>query len=124
VGVNFNPQKINLEQVIQKPFVITNKQQLDDLEKHLISNFENKNKWYQLILKEKIDEALTVEYYFYYNLILDLIKSALHQGVNKCIQYIKKKFFKSYRVVSSPSSMAAFKKISEDIKNWDFHRNF
>lgn len=300
VGLNFNPQKINLEKVIQKPFVITNKQQLDDLEKHLVSNFENKNKWYQLVLEEKFDEALTIDYHLYYNLILDLLKSAvkentvsnyqreigylkyyfltnfkksfdnrrgklvrinsginkkessflqklikdhslsvcleigmafgvstlailiqlshsrkknkilisidpfqrtqwesmglqlisetgleymhklveeksyialpnllknntgkfnfifidgwhtfdytlvdffyadkllkiggfividdaLHQGVNKCVQYIKRNLFKSYQVISSPNSMAAFKKVSEDTKNWDFHRNF
>ena len=101
VGLNFNPQKINLEKVIQKPFVITNKQQLDDLEKHLVSNFENKNKWYQLVLEEKFDEALTIDYHLYYNLILDLLKSAVKENTvsnyQREIGYLKYYFLTNFK---------------------------
>jgi predicted O-methyltransferase YrrM len=67
--------------------------------------------------------------FFYSNLLLKingyiLIDDALHHGVNKCIEYIKSNYSDSYKKLDSPVTFALFKKINEDKREWNFHKNF
>ena len=80
-----------------------------------------------------IDGFHTFDYtlldFFYSNLLLKingyiLIDDALHHGVNKCIEYIKNNYLDSYKKIDSPVTFALFKKINEDKREWNFHKNF
>jgi predicted O-methyltransferase YrrM len=67
--------------------------------------------------------------FFYSDKLLNIggiiiIDDAKHSGVNKCVQYIKTNLYQSYRKLNSPDTVACFKKINEDTKNWNFHKNF
>jgi predicted O-methyltransferase YrrM len=80
-----------------------------------------------------IDDFHTFDYtlldFFYSNLLLKingyiLIDDALHYGVNKCIEYIKNNYSNFYKKIESPITFALFKKINEDKREWNFHKNF
>ena len=79
-----------------------------------------------------IDGFHTFDYtlidFFYSDLLLDIngyiiIDDALHNGVAKCIKYIKANY-KHYIIIKSPKTICVLKKISNDNRKWDFHINF
>lgn len=93
----------------------------------LLETYENK---FQFIF---IDGWHTFDYtlvdFFYADKLLEIggiivIDDAKHSGVNKCVQYIKTNLYQCYRKLNSPDTVACFKKINEDKKNWNFHKNF
>lgn len=51
------------------------------------------------------------------------IDDALHKGVNKAIKYIESNY-RSYIRKKSPITVATFKKIKEDDREWFYHKNF
>lgn len=66
--------------------------------------------------------------FFYSDLLLKIggiiiIDDALHSGVSKCCKYIDTNY-KFYKKLESPNSVAAYLKISEDKREWNFHENF
>jgi predicted O-methyltransferase YrrM len=70
----------------------------------------------------------TIVDFFYAFLLLNvggiiIIDDALHKGVNKCIKYLETNYI-NCRKLKSPSTIACFKKIKEDTRDWDFHVNF
>ena len=93
----------------------------------LLETYENK---FQFIF---IDGWHTFDYtlvdFFYADKLLEIsgiivIDDAKHSGVNKCVQYIKTNLYQAYRKLNSPNTVACFKKINHDVKNWNFHKNF
>jgi predicted O-methyltransferase YrrM len=52
-----------------------------------------------------------------------IIDDAFHKGVNKCIKYIETNYKNCKRLVSPPS-VACFKKVKNDTREWDFHVDF
>jgi len=65
---------------------------------------------------------------FYSNLLLKvggiiMIDDAYHQGINKCIKYIDANY-KHFKRIQSPLTIAAYQKISDDNRSWDYHINF
>lgn len=66
--------------------------------------------------------------FFYANLLLReggiiVIDDALHNGVKKCIEYIKTNYL-FYKKINSPITVGAFKKMKNDDRDWNFHKNF
>jgi len=66
--------------------------------------------------------------FFYSNLLLRkngiiVIDDALHKGVNKCVKYIERNY-KNYKKIDSPITVAAFKKLGDDNREWNFHSDF
>ena len=66
--------------------------------------------------------------FFYSNLLLRkkgiiVIDDALHSGVKKCVKYIDTNF-KNYKRIYSPKTQAAYIKLSDDKREWNFHRDF
>ena len=60
-------------------------------------------------------------------IVIDDIK---HRGVKKTIKYLDTNYFDYYKRIykiknlECPNSFATYKKLKEDTRNWDFHRNF
>jgi len=88
-----------------------------------------KKEVYDLIF---IDGWHTFDYtlldFFYADLLLKvggiiIIDDAMHQGVNKFLRYIDSNY-KHYKRIQSPNTVGAYKKISEDKRDWDYHTNF
>jgi predicted O-methyltransferase YrrM len=66
--------------------------------------------------------------FFYANLLLKvngiiIIDDALHNGVKKCVDYLKTNYL-FYKKLESPITVACFKKIKDDNRDWNFHKNF
>jgi predicted O-methyltransferase YrrM len=66
--------------------------------------------------------------FFYSSLILKIggiivIDDAYHAGVNKFMKYIDSNY-PHFKRIPSPSTVCCYKKLSEDIRDWDFHKNF
>lgn len=66
--------------------------------------------------------------FFYADLLLKIggiivIDDALHKGVAKCVKYINTNY-KHFKRINSPKTFAAYKKISNDKRDWDFHKEF
>jgi hypothetical protein len=92
-----------------------------------------------LLIKKKlkfdfifIDGFHTFDYtlldFFYSNLLLKIngtivIDDALHHGVAKCVKFIESNY-KFYKKEPSPVSCAVFYKISNDMRETDFHKDF
>jgi predicted O-methyltransferase YrrM len=63
--------------------------------------------------------------FFYANLLLKvggiiIIDDALHAGVSDCVKYLNKNY-NFYNKLSSPVTVASYKKIKEDNREWNFH---
>ena len=52
-----------------------------------------------------------------------IIDDALHKGVGKCVKYIETNYPHCRKLVS-PSTVACFKKVKKDTRDWNFHVNF
>jgi len=87
------------------------------------------NKKYDFIF---IDGWHTFDYtlldFFYSSLILKIggiivIDDAYHAGVNKFMKYIDSNY-PHFKRITSPSTVCCYKKLSEDTRDWDFHKNF
>jgi predicted O-methyltransferase YrrM len=52
-----------------------------------------------------------------------IVDDFLHKGVNASMKYIMTNW-SHYKRLKSPHSFAAFEKISEDKRDWDFHKTF
>ena len=52
-----------------------------------------------------------------------IIDDALHSGVSKCIKFIDSNM-ENFQKIQSPSTIAVYKKISEDKREWFYHKNF
>jgi hypothetical protein len=52
-----------------------------------------------------------------------VIDDALHHGVAKCVKFIESNY-KFYKKEPSPVSCAVFYKISNDMRETDFHKDF
>ena len=66
--------------------------------------------------------------FFYSSLILKVggiivVDDAYHAGVNKFMKYIDTNY-PHFKKIHSPSTVCAYKKLSEDKRDWDFHQNF
>ena len=66
--------------------------------------------------------------FFYANLLLKengiiIIDDALHNGVKKCVDYIRTNYL-FYKKLESPITIACFKKIKDDNRDWNFHKMF
>ncbi len=66
--------------------------------------------------------------FFYSDLLLKvggviIIDDALHKGVSKCAKYIDTNY-KFYKKLESPNSVAAYLKLKEDNREWNFHFDF
>jgi predicted O-methyltransferase YrrM len=66
--------------------------------------------------------------FFYSNLLLKIggiiiIDDALHNGVSKCIKYLELNY-KFYSKLEGPKTIAIFKKISNDNRDWNYHTFF
>ena len=66
--------------------------------------------------------------FFYSDLLLKkdgiiIIDDALHKGVSKCIKYINTNY-KHYIKIESPITVAAYKKLYDDKREWNFHIDF
>lgn len=92
---------------------------------HLLS----KKKRVELVF---IDGWHTFDYtlidFFYADQLLPIngiivIDDALHPGVAKCVQYMCNNY-KHYVKLDSPRTLAAFKKIKQDQRAWNFHEKF
>lgn len=93
-----------------------------------------------LLLKENkkfdfifIDGWHTFDYtlldFFYASLLLEIngyiiIDDALHSGVNKCVKYIETNYKHFVRIYPSPNTVAVFKKLKDDDRDWNYHREF
>ncbi len=90
---------------------------------------KNKEKSFDFIF---IDGFHTFDYtlidFFYSDLLLKIngiiiIDDALHQGVRQCCEYLNKNF-KHFKKLESPSSIAVYKKLNDDKREWNFHVRF
>jgi predicted O-methyltransferase YrrM len=90
---------------------------------------KKKNNYFDFIF---IDGFHTFDYtlldFYYANLLLKIngiiiIDDALHSGVNKCIKYIETNYL-FYKKQESPITIAVFKKITEDNRDFNFYKNF
>ncbi len=79
-----------------------------------------------------IDGFHTFDYtlidFFYSDLLLEIngiiiIDDALHQGVRQCCEYLNKNF-KHFKKLDSPNSIAVYKKLNDDKREWNFHVRF
>ena len=66
--------------------------------------------------------------FFYSNLLLKIggiiiIDDALHNGVSKCVKYLETNY-KFYVKLNGPATIAIFKKIKDDNREWNFHNFF
>jgi predicted O-methyltransferase YrrM len=66
--------------------------------------------------------------FFYASLMLRIggiivVDDAYHEGVNKFMKYIDTNY-PHFKKISSPSTVCAYKKLSEDKRDWNFHKNF
>ena len=66
--------------------------------------------------------------FFYSNLLLKvggiiIIDDALHVGVSKCINYIDTNC-NYYKKLESSKTIASYKKIKDDDREWNFHKHF
>ncbi len=52
-----------------------------------------------------------------------IIDDALHKGVSKCVKYIETNYPHCRKLVSPPT-VACFKKVKKDPRDWNFHVNF
>ncbi len=52
-----------------------------------------------------------------------IIDDALHKGVSKCVKYIETNYPHCRKLVS-PHTVACFKKVKKDTRDWNFHVNF
>lgn len=52
-----------------------------------------------------------------------IIDDALHKGVSKCVKYIETNYPHCRKLIS-PSTVACFKKVKQDPRDWNFHVNF
>ena len=82
-----------------------------------------------------IDGFHTFDYtlidFFYSNLLLKkngiiIIDDALHKGVSKCVKYIETNYNSFYKKLTdkTPITFAAFRKINDDTREWNFHVDF
>jgi predicted O-methyltransferase YrrM len=78
-----------------------------------------------------IDGYHTFDYslldFFYSDLLLKkdgiiIIDDALHFPVSDCIKYIERNY-KHYKKIASPNSVAAFVKIGDDKREWNYHKS-
>lgn len=65
--------------------------------------------------------------FFYSNLLLKIngiimIDDALHKGVTDCIKYLNKNYL-FYKKLESPKTIAIYRKIKNDDREWNFHSN-
>jgi predicted O-methyltransferase YrrM len=66
---------------------------------------------------------------FYYSSLLVriggtiIIDDALHAGVNKCIKFIDTNM-SNFKKLESPNTIAVYKKVREDKREWFYHKNF
>jgi len=66
--------------------------------------------------------------FFYSNLLLKInsiiiIDDALHAGVKKCINYLDRNY-KFYEKINCPVTIACYRKIKDDNREWNFNENF
>lgn len=66
--------------------------------------------------------------FFYGDLLLEIggyiiIDDVLHHGVDKSVKYINKNY-RHFEKVKGPSTFAVYKKLEEDKRDWNFHKNF
>lgn len=66
--------------------------------------------------------------FFYSDVLLKLngfiiIDNALDHGIAKCIKYIETNYL-FYNKIESPITIAVFKKINQDDREWNFHKHF
>jgi hypothetical protein len=52
-----------------------------------------------------------------------MIDNALDHGVAKCIKYIETNY-SFYKKIETPITFVVFKKIKEDTREWNFHKQF
>lgn len=52
-----------------------------------------------------------------------IIDDALHAGVSKCIKFIDTNM-SNFKKLESPNTIAVYKKIGEDKREWFYHKNF
>ncbi len=52
-----------------------------------------------------------------------IIDDALHAGVNKCIKFIDTNM-SNFKKLESPNTIAVYKKMGEDKREWFYHKNF
>ncbi len=66
---------------------------------------------------------------FYYSSLLVriggtiIIDDALHAGVSKCIKFIDTNM-SNFKKLESPNTIAVYKKVGEDKREWFYHKNF
>jgi hypothetical protein len=53
-----------------------------------------------------------------------VVDDALHQGVKKTLKYIDTNYNDYYKKLESPKTFGAYKKIKDDTRSWDFHKEF
>jgi predicted O-methyltransferase YrrM len=66
--------------------------------------------------------------FFYANLLLKvggtiIIDDVLHESVKQCVDYLNSNY-KFYKKLESPKTVASYKKIKEDDREWNFHQRF
>ena len=68
-----------------------------------------------------------IDFFYSLELLKDdgiiIIDDALHKGVGKCVKYIETNYPHCRKLVS-PSTVACFKKVKKDTRDWNFHVNF
>lgn len=67
--------------------------------------------------------------FFYSDLLLKvkgiiIIDDALHSGVAKCVRYIQSNYHHYRKIETGTETFAAFIKMSEDKRDWNFHKPF
>jgi len=67
--------------------------------------------------------------FFYSDLLLKIggiiiIDDALHAGVAKCVNYIDSNYSSFYKKLESHKTIASYKKMKNDDREWNFHKHF
>lgn len=96
----------------------------------ILPKFLKNNDQFDFILmnnRNKRFDSLLVDFFYSFLLLrkggMIIINDSGYNGCNKLVKYIETNYL-FFKKIDSPSRMTCFKKISEDTRDWDFHKQF